>query len=119
MRELITDIQYKRVQPPSVEAQNIPTSLKLTSDGGCKMTDTKRNAMAQQLREARGPAHIHIANANLLVPLVRYVMYSYPPSEDYMAFISSAKPITNYLVAARAKMSPAIFPHHASQTRYI
>lgn len=67
LRELIMEIQAKRVHYSSVDARNMPFSLKLVSDRGCQLTDNECTTLAKQLRESGGPGKIPICEANLFV----------------------------------------------------
>lgn len=69
------------------------------------MTDDQKNSVSPQLREAREPANIPLAEAELLVQMVGSVVCSYLPGGDNIAYISSAKPLTQYLIAARTTLS--------------
>lgn len=60
LREMIADVEAKRNEPESMEQRHVLMPLKLASDGGCQLTDKENTAVAQQLREARGPPHIPI-----------------------------------------------------------
>lgn len=74
--EMIADVRSNRAQPMSVRARTIPTSPKLTSDGGCQLTEAEKTAVARQLRETRGPTNIPLSEARLLVQMVGSVIYS-------------------------------------------
>lgn len=48
----------------------MPLSLKLASDGGCKLTDGQKTTFVRHLREVRELANIPMAEAELLVRMV-------------------------------------------------
>lgn len=106
LRYMIVETRAKRVYPPKADSRTIPNSLKLSSNGGCQMTENERSPVIKQSCEARGLANIHMKDANLLVQFVGPVICSYYPGGYNMAFISSAELLTPYLVAAEANMSP-------------
>lgn len=70
LREMVADVNSKRVLPTSIEARIMSTSIKLESDGGYQLTDTEKTSIALQLREARGPGDIPLTEAGLLVQMV-------------------------------------------------
>lgn len=106
--EMISDIQFTREQPSSVENRIIPMSLKSATDSDCQLTDSDGNMVAKQLCEARGSVQNPIAGADLLMQMFGSFILSNPSREDDMAFISSAKPLKPYLVASRGRLSPSI-----------
>lgn len=96
--------------PTSIDTRTMPTSLKLASDSGCQLTDSEKIAVAQHLRETKGPAHIQILDASLLVQVVGYIISSYRPGGYDIPFIASAEPLTPYLIVVRVKFSPPASP---------
>lgn len=76
LREMVTDVQAKRVLPTSIDTRSMPKSLKIASDGGCQLKDSENTAVARQLRDAIGSREIHISDTNLLVLIVGSVISS-------------------------------------------
>lgn len=67
LQELIIEIQANRGHFSSVDAHNMPTSLKLASDGGCQLRYKERTTAAKQLRKAGRPVNIPISESKFLV----------------------------------------------------
>lgn len=66
LREMTSYIQAKNVQPTSVQDPTMSTSLNLTSDCACQLTDSARNSVAKKILYAPKPMHIHIYEVNPL-----------------------------------------------------
>lgn len=105
---MIPDLQFKRVQPTSIEARTMPTALELASDGGCQPTDTEKTSVICHLWESHRPPNIPLTEAGLLVQIFGLVISRSILGGDDIAYITSVEPLTPYLVAARAKSMPPI-----------
>lgn len=49
---MIADVNAEPVQPTSTEARTLPTSLKLTLEGGYQLTYAEKTSVELQIREA-------------------------------------------------------------------
>lgn len=91
---------------------NLSTSVKIASDGGCQVSDDEKRTIGKQLRVAGVPSHIPLENANLLMGLVGRNKSNDPPWGDDISYIASAEPLSTFLVAAKAQLT-----HPASARR--
>lgn len=82
-------------------------SLKLACKSGCQLTDAKKSAVVQQLRDAHGLSDIPLDKVALLIKMVGSVFSIYPLGGDDISYIHSAEPLTPYFVVDRAKLALA------------
>lgn len=81
LRAMNADVRSKRAQPTCLEACTMPISLKLTSDGGCQLTEEEKTVIARQLRKTRGATNIPLLEGQVLVQMIGSVISSYPSAE--------------------------------------
>lgn len=77
LRKIIASMQAKHVHPTAVKARTMHSSMR-TACNGSLLTDSELNSVTNQLRDACGPAHVHIYEADLLFQIFGWVILSYP-----------------------------------------
>lgn len=85
--------------------RSTPTSLKLTREGSCCLTDDEKKKLASQLRESGGPAHIPVEECKLLMNTVGKSIASYSPGTSDLASLPSAAPLMAFIANAATRFT--------------
>lgn len=79
--------------------------LNLSTDGGCLVSEEEKRKVSKQFRDVWGPTHIQRYELKLLIGFLRKVVSDYSSGGEEILYITSAEPLTTYLVDGNSQLN--------------